>query len=243
MLRMPEDEGHPIDRIIREAMVEGKFDHLEGHGCPLDMSIPGGERGRAFRLLKNAGFVPEWAELEREIENARASAAAALDQLMQEYDAAAETVRVAASRTPDAPPKGWRARLRLMMTGRPAGGDAGLAGAVERLNGLRDRGLRAYLRRLHAINRMVDRLNLMQPVRGRQLWREDVASAARRLCERLPRARLAAGTRGIEWAAGEVPEEWLRAPTPAEEAAAGRVRGIVQLEALTEYARKRQGAA
>ncbi len=53
-----------------EAMERGEFDDLEGSGKPLqlddDRHVPP-ELRAAYRLLKNAGFVPPEVELRREI--------------------------------------------------------------------------------------------------------------------------------------------------------------------------------
>lgn len=62
------------ERRIREAMEQGEFDNLEGKGKPLpkedEHSIPSDLR-MAYRILKNAGFLPPEIELEREIRTAQ----------------------------------------------------------------------------------------------------------------------------------------------------------------------------
>jgi hypothetical protein len=63
-----------IERQIREAMERGDFENLPGHGKPLDLRIdpntpPGWEL--AFKMLKDAGFAPEWIEQDKEIRAAR----------------------------------------------------------------------------------------------------------------------------------------------------------------------------
>lgn len=67
-----------IERIILEAMEEGKFDNLPGAGKPLEFDDnPYVEPGQAlaFGLLKNNGFAPEWIErdkaIRKELEAAR----------------------------------------------------------------------------------------------------------------------------------------------------------------------------
>jgi Domain of unknown function (DUF1992) len=65
---------NPIERIaeqrILEAIERGDFDHLAGAGKPLDLDenadVPT-ELRVAYRILKNAGFVPPEIELRREI--------------------------------------------------------------------------------------------------------------------------------------------------------------------------------
>jgi len=59
-----------VERLIQEAIEEGAFDNLPGHGKPLDLTPnPYLESGQelAFGLLKNNGFAPEWIERDKEI--------------------------------------------------------------------------------------------------------------------------------------------------------------------------------
>lgn len=58
-----------IDRQIREAMEEGKFDDLPHHGAPLpnDENPHAGEWALAFHMLKNAGVAPPWVEANKEL--------------------------------------------------------------------------------------------------------------------------------------------------------------------------------
>ncbi len=55
---------------IREALDEGQFDNLPGMGKPIrlldDSLVPPAQRA-AVKLLKNAGVLPEWAQLQQEI--------------------------------------------------------------------------------------------------------------------------------------------------------------------------------
>jgi hypothetical protein len=66
------DEWYFIaERKIREAMDGGAFDHLEGAGKPLDLSVNPFEdpaERMANRLLKNNGFASAWIEEAKEIE-------------------------------------------------------------------------------------------------------------------------------------------------------------------------------
>jgi hypothetical protein len=58
------------EQKIREAIERGEFDALPGQGRPLDLSdaplVPD-ELRMAYRLLKNAGFVPPELEARKEI--------------------------------------------------------------------------------------------------------------------------------------------------------------------------------
>ena len=59
-----------IERRIREAQASGEFDDLPGQGQPLeldDAALVPAEMRMAYRLLKNAGYVPEEVAIRREI--------------------------------------------------------------------------------------------------------------------------------------------------------------------------------
>ncbi len=66
---MPDFEAIAEQRI-REALARGEFDNLPGAGKPLDLEdhslIPEDQR-LAYRILKNAGYVPEEVENRKEI--------------------------------------------------------------------------------------------------------------------------------------------------------------------------------
>lgn len=59
-----------VEKRIREAMEEGKFDNLPGHGKPLalddDSHVPEDLR-LAHKILKNAGCIPKEIEINFEI--------------------------------------------------------------------------------------------------------------------------------------------------------------------------------
>ncbi len=61
------------ERRIQEAMKKGHFDNLPGKGKPLvfedDSMIPE-DLKMAYKILKNAGFIPPELETEKEIRNA-----------------------------------------------------------------------------------------------------------------------------------------------------------------------------
>jgi hypothetical protein len=58
---------------IREAVERGEFDHLPGAGKPLpdedELALVPPELRMAYRVLKNAGYIPEEVRLRREIED------------------------------------------------------------------------------------------------------------------------------------------------------------------------------
>ena len=57
-----------VDRQIREAMDEGKFDDLPFQGRPLPREDDGfaGEWAMAFSMLRNAGVAPPWIEADKD---------------------------------------------------------------------------------------------------------------------------------------------------------------------------------
>jgi hypothetical protein len=58
-----------IDRQIREAMAEGKFDNLphQGESLPLVDDSAAGDWALAYRMLKGASFAPPWIETDKEV--------------------------------------------------------------------------------------------------------------------------------------------------------------------------------
>ena len=58
-----------IDRQIREAMDDGRFDDLpyQGERLPLEDDHMAGEWASAFRILRNANVAPEWIEADKEV--------------------------------------------------------------------------------------------------------------------------------------------------------------------------------
>jgi hypothetical protein len=81
-----------IDRQIREAAAEGKFDDLPYQGVPLpnDDNPLAGEWALAYHVLKNAGVAPPWIEADKEAR-----------RLLDRRDAI--LARAAASPTPPSP--------------------------------------------------------------------------------------------------------------------------------------------
>ena len=60
-----------VDQQIREAQERGEFDNLAGRGKPIDLTPNPYDRGQelSFKILKDAGFAPEWIELDKTIRN------------------------------------------------------------------------------------------------------------------------------------------------------------------------------
>ena len=67
LLRRKMDLDRLIEQIIERARAEGKFDNLEGRGRPLRLEENPYEDPNwrvAYRVLKNAGFRPDWLGLD-----------------------------------------------------------------------------------------------------------------------------------------------------------------------------------
>lgn len=70
------------EQRIRSAIADGAFERLPGRGRPLardDAALVPEEMRLAYRVLKNAGYVPEELALRREIAGVHALLAEALD--------------------------------------------------------------------------------------------------------------------------------------------------------------------
>ncbi len=65
----PRDWESWVDQQIREAQERGEFDNLPGMGKPLDLTPNpyAQEQELAFKVLKDAGYAPEWIELDKAI--------------------------------------------------------------------------------------------------------------------------------------------------------------------------------
>ena len=72
----PGDWEKWVDQQIREAQERGEFDNLPGTGKPLDLTPNPYAQGQelAFKVLKDAGFAPDWIELDKAIRNKLQSA-------------------------------------------------------------------------------------------------------------------------------------------------------------------------
>lgn len=77
--RDPKDWESWIDQVIRAAQERGDFADLPGRGKPLDLTANpyAHDQELAFKILGDAGFAPEWIELDlairRRLEKARAA--------------------------------------------------------------------------------------------------------------------------------------------------------------------------
>jgi DnaJ family protein C protein 28 len=84
-LKEPRDWESWVDQQIREAQERGEFDNLPGTGKPIDLTPNpyAQERELAFKVLKDAGYAPEWIELDKAIRNKLQSARAVLSRQWQ----------------------------------------------------------------------------------------------------------------------------------------------------------------
>ena len=76
-----------IDEQIREAQKQGMFDNLPGNGKPLpkdDSYYLAGEHWMSNKALKEAGFVPEWIQLRKEIAAERGEVQSALGRYREQ---------------------------------------------------------------------------------------------------------------------------------------------------------------
>ena len=156
------------EQRIRAAQEEGLFDDLPGRGQPLalDDNPLAGDMQAGFRLLKNAGFVPEWIELDKEIR-------AELDALRELREGAARRVAELGAAGGDEPSRtreGKRSLLdwigALSRTSRRPDGSSRRA-RVRVATAERERARAAYLDRAA---RLTERITLFNAVRPRDLW-------------------------------------------------------------------------
>ena len=71
-----------IDQLIREAQERGEFENLPGMGQPIDLTPNPYAQGQemAFKVLQDAGFAPDWIELDKAVREKVGKARAALSR-------------------------------------------------------------------------------------------------------------------------------------------------------------------
>src|SRR5579872_1077102 len=82
------DFSRIADRKIQEAIDEGAFDNLPGKGQPLDLDddpLTPPHLRLSNKILKNAGVLPDWMQIDREIDQARAENGQTWARLEKEY--------------------------------------------------------------------------------------------------------------------------------------------------------------
>ena len=155
--RRPGDWEKWVDQQIREAQERGEFDNLPGAGQPLDLTPNPYAQGQelAFKVLKDAGFAPEWIELDRAIRNKLQSARAVLLRQWQ-----------------------WREDRLRELSGRSDSWSE--AERVRTLAGWQD-AVAAFELELQAINQEIVELNLKVPSTRFQRSKLDAAHEVTRL--------------------------------------------------------------
>jgi hypothetical protein len=189
--RVPiESWGGYVERTIREAQERGEFDNLPGAGKPLDLEENpfAGEWQSAFRIAKNAGAVPLWVELDREIRAGEAALTAMVERTARYL--AAEVARLSRmERGAGAAPRRRVSWWRRLLFGPPrAGPGPGRAATLVELEAERRRARARYLEQVAELNGKILDFNSRRP---RQLgWldkpRLPAEIAARRFDERCP---------------------------------------------------------
>ncbi|MEW5720649.1 MAG: DUF1992 domain-containing protein [Chloroflexota bacterium] len=154
----PRDWESAIDKQIREAMERGEFDNLRGAGKPLnlgDYSHVPDDWQLAFKMLKDAGYAPEWIEQGKEIRAELQSLATFLEQQTRwQREHAAQLASLA-------PDKQIAER--------------------EHLAHARERASRVYRQRATALNKAIDIFNLKAPIADLQLPRVRIEEELERL--------------------------------------------------------------
>ncbi len=63
---------HLVEKLIKDARADGKFDNLANQGRPIKIEEENpylDEEWRvAYKIIENAGYIPAWAELDKEVE-------------------------------------------------------------------------------------------------------------------------------------------------------------------------------
>lgn len=103
-----------IDEQIRLAQEQGQFENLPGRGKPLDLATNphAGDRELAFKILRDAGFAPEWIELDKAIRVRLERSRLALLRAWEWYRDSARGSDSAPDRPTLTRPRGWRSPAR-----------------------------------------------------------------------------------------------------------------------------------
>ena len=81
--RTLKDWESAVDQTLRQAIERGEFDNLKGKGKPLELDdnpfTPADWR-LAFKMLQDAGYAPDWIELDKDIRKLRVELQIGLDR-------------------------------------------------------------------------------------------------------------------------------------------------------------------
>jgi len=153
----PTDWESWIEQQIREAQARGEFDDLPGKGKPLDLTPNpyAGDQELAFKVLKDAGYAPEWIELSKVIRGKLERAQAALKRSDQ----------------------GHRARI-AELEGRP---DRWAEAERQRSEERWQRALGLFAGEIESLNQMIAEYNLKVPNMQFQRFKIDATREMKRL--------------------------------------------------------------
>jgi len=203
-----EDWDSWIEEQIQESQARGEFDNLPGAGKPLELyrTELNPEYDLAFSRLKNAGVMPAWMELDREVSRMSRDLDAFLERsagwLLAERDAL-----LLARRQPDAEASEqvlerawWQIWQRLMdwFQSDPAGAESPPGHqSVGDLLRTRDHIRRQYLEQAATLDKKIETYHnsLPQALSHLQRLRMLPDRAAKKFDTRLPEAILLAGDR------------------------------------------------
>jgi DnaJ homolog subfamily C member 28 len=157
--KKPGDWESWVDQQIREAQERGAFDNLPGRGQCLDLTpnpyAP--DQELAFKILKDAGFAPEWIEQDKAI---RSRLARARQVLARQWD--------------------WHQARMGELAGRT---DSWSESEKERALAGWERAMAGFEQEIAAINAEITSLNLKVPASRFQRTKIDPLEEVRRLQE------------------------------------------------------------
>jgi hypothetical protein len=223
-----------VDKIIRDAQAEGKFEDLEGKGKPLvlDMSPD----AVVNNLLREANVKPAWIEMETQIERLLSEAESVVTQFAGVSPPTAGSAGHGTASPEHRSPSRWYTHLfsharRIPRTEPRAPERSDLLEYNRRWESR----LACYADLLHRANRIIPQFNLIVPMVQRQRPRIRVQERLEAFADRFPcYERDSAGTpcpvRGV------VPEALL-SPPPAREGDSAGGRDLQRAAALQEVRR------
>src|SRR5579862_9494607 len=175
------------DRTLDEAIRRGEFDDLPGKGKPLQLDTSPDAVYHA--LLKQANYVPEWAELSQEIDALIRQGHELLESFAAEHAAVLEALSRPVIASERAEGRRRSVLARLFGSRSDEGGARGRPGEEDPLAQLQrrwSRSLARYASLLHGANRKIRRFNDVVPLPNRQRGPIPVAERLEAFAERFP---------------------------------------------------------
>lgn len=164
------------DRKVRDAQEEGLFDNLPGKGRPLNLDIDSRlppEIRIANQLMRDAGVLPEWIELEKQIRTRRQAWAERVEAYAREREQSQDMPALPTGSSVRAARQAERQRET----------------SIQRQDEARELFLLQAVRELRSQNVLIDRFNLMVPLPSRQRMRLRLRDELADLEARFPRLR------------------------------------------------------